>query len=202
MAAPVVEFFFDFISPYSYLAATRVDRMVARGGGTVRWRPFFLPGVLKAAGNSSPVTVPAKGSYMFKDLVDWAEFLGVPPLRVPDTFPFLAVAAGRVALALEAEGKLHEFSQRCFRRVWADGADVNDPGVLGELITSVGADAAAVLAKAQGQELKDALRANTDEAVRRGAFGAPTFFVGDEMFVGNDRLEFVERAVARLKEKA
>lgn len=194
--ARTVEFFFDFMSPFSYLASTRVEAMAARVGGTVRWRPFFLPGVLKATGNKSPIETPAKGTYMFKDLQDWARYLGLPPLVMPEAFPFLTVLADRVALVMDEKGRLKDFAEPTFRRVWAEGHDVSDLTTLKAILVGLGEDADAVLARAQSQELKDRLRANTDEAVQRGAFGAPTFFVGSEMFVGNDRLDFVERALA------
>lgn len=190
-----VEFLYDFMSPYSYLASTRVEAIVTRAGGTVRWRPVFLPGLMKATGNHGPTEVPAKALYVLKDVNDWARLLGLPPVVLPDPFPFLAAQANRVALVAEAQGKIRELSQRLFHRIWADGADCNSPEVLGGVLREVGLEPGPVLERAQRQELKDLLRKNTDEAVSRGAFGVPTFFVQDELFVGNDRLDFVERAL-------
>jgi len=192
-----VEFFYDFMSPYSYLASTRVETMVGRAGGAVRWRPVFLPGLMKAAQNPGAIGVPAKAAYAAKDLLDWAIFLGLPPLVVPESFPFLATQADRVALVVDGQGKIREFSERLFRRIWVDAADCGSPEVLGGVLRQLGLEPGPILDRAQSQELKDQLRKNTEEAAARGAFGVPTFFLGDEMFVGNDRLEFVERALKR-----
>jgi len=196
--ARTVEFFFDFISPYSYLASTRVEAMAKRVGATVRWRPFFLPGVMKATGNHGPTSIPAKAAWVWKDVQDWSKYLGLPPMVLPETFPFLATQANRVALVMDEKGRIREFAEPTFRRIWVEGHDVSDPATLAAILTGLGEDPAPILERAQSQELKDRLRANTDEAVQRGAFGAPTFFVGDELFVGNDRLDFVERALAAL----
>lgn len=192
-----VEFFFDFMSPYSYLASTRVEAMVGAAEGTVRWRPCYLPGLLRATGNVGPGQIPAKGAYAFKDLLDWTEHLGMPPLIVPETFPFAAAQADRCALVALDEGKGPAFSKAMFAAIWRDGKDPNDAAVVAEVLTACGLDAAAVAAKAASPELKERLKAETDEAVRRGAYGVPTFFVGDEMFVGNDRLDFVVRRLQR-----
>jgi 2-hydroxychromene-2-carboxylate isomerase len=196
--ARTVEFFFDFVSAYSYLASTRVEAMAERVGATVRWRPFFLPGVLKAAENPGPSTIPAKLAYVWKDVQDWSKYLGLPPMVLPETFPFITVLADRVALVMDEKGRLRHFAEPTFRRIWVEGGDVSNPDTLAAILTGIGEDPAPILARAQTQELKDRLRANTEEAVARGAFGAPTFFVGDELFVGNDRLDFVERALAAL----
>ncbi|MEW6434614.1 MAG: 2-hydroxychromene-2-carboxylate isomerase [Myxococcota bacterium] len=194
----IVEFFFDFMSPYSYLASTRVRAMGERVGATVRWRPFFLPGVMKATGNHGPTSIAAKAAYVFKDLQDWAKYLGLPPVVLPEAFPFLTVLADRVALVMDEKGRLEDFAVPTFRRIWAEGHDVSDPKTLEAILVGLGEVPGPILERAQSQELKDRLRGNTDEAVQRGAFGAPTFVVGDELFVGNDRLDFVERALAAL----
>jgi 2-hydroxychromene-2-carboxylate isomerase len=187
-----LEFFYDFTSPYSYLASTQVEAAAARAGAAVRWRPFLLGGVFKATGNRAPLETPAKGRHMLVDLQRWARRLGVP-LRFPGTFPIPTVLALRCALAAEGEGKLVPFSQAVFRAAWADEQDVSSPEVLAGLADDVGLDGTTLLPAAPG--FKEALIRQTNEAVERGAFGAPTFFVGDELFVGNDRLDFVEEAL-------
>lgn len=192
-----VEFFFDFMSPYSYLAATRIEAMVAAVGATVTWRPCFLPGLMKATGNRGPAEIPAKALYVLKDVNDWAEHLGLPPVILPDTFPFLATQANRCALVANDEGKGAVFARAMFDAIWRDRRDPNDPAVLAEVLTQVGLDATKVLEVAGSPASKDRLRAATDEAVAKGAFGVPTFFVGDEMFVGNDRLDFLVKRLAR-----
>jgi 2-hydroxychromene-2-carboxylate isomerase len=187
-----LEFFYDFTSPYTYLASTRVEAVAARAGAAVRWRPFVLGGVFKATGNRAPLETPAKGRHMLVDLDRWARRLGVP-LRFPAAFPFSPVLALRCALAAEGQGKLVPFSRAVFHAAWAEERDVTSPEVLSGLAAGVGLDGPALLAAAPA--FKEALVRQTSEAVERGAFGAPTFFVGDELFTGNDRLDFVEEAL-------
>ncbi len=188
-----LEFFYDFVSPYSYLASTRVEEVARRAGATLRLRPFLLGGVFKATGNHAPLETPAKLRHMHLDLARWSRRLGVP-LNFPVAHPFPTVLALRAALAAEAQGKLAPFTHAVFRAAWVDGRDVSSADVLAALAAGVGLDGPALIAAAPGQ--KEALMAQTDEAVRRGSFGAPTFFVGDELFVGNDRLDFVQEALA------
>jgi len=188
-----LEFFYDFVSPYSYLAATRVEAEVARVGGTVRFRPFLLGGVFNATGNKAPIEVAAKGPYLATDCARWARRLGVP-FAWPPKFPVLTVLPLRAAFAAEKAGQLVPFTHAIYRAYWAEGRDVSDPAVVTEAATRAGLDGAALVAAAPAY--KDALKAQTQEAVDRGSFGAPTFFVGDEMFIGNDRLDFAIEALA------
>jgi 2-hydroxychromene-2-carboxylate isomerase len=192
-----LDFFFDLMSPYSYLAATQVPALAERTGATVHWRPLYLPGVMKATGNHGPTAIAAKAMYSFKDCNDWAKHYGLPELRLPDDFPFISVTADRCAMVAEEQGKLIPFVQRMFRKIWAEGGNCNDPAVIAQVLTEVGLDPEATLARAGTEEIKAKLRKNTDEAIERGAYGVPTFYVGDEMFVGNDRLMFVEKALTK-----
>lgn len=185
------------MSPYSYLASTQVSALAERTNATLRWRPLYLPGVMKATGNTGPTSIAAKAMYSFKDLNDWAKVYQLPPIELPDHFPFTAVLANRVGLVAEEQGKLPEYAQKMFSRIWAERADCNDPAMVGGVLGQLGLDAEAVIARAGTEEIKARLKKNTDEAVERGAFGVPTFYVGDEMFVGNDRLHFVEQALKR-----
>jgi 2-hydroxychromene-2-carboxylate isomerase len=187
-----LEFFYDFVSPYSYLASTRVEALAARTGATVRFRPFLLGGVFRATGNRAPVEVEAKGRHMWTDLGRWARHLGVPLAR-PPVFPTSTVLALRVALLAEERGKLVPYTHAAFRAYWGEGRDLAQADVVQAVASSVGLDGAALVAAAP--TMKERLAAQTQEAVDRGAFGAPTFFVRGEMFVGNDRLEFVEEAL-------
>ncbi len=189
-----LEFFYDFVSPYSYLASTRVEALASRTGAALRYRPFLLGGVFKATGNHAPVEVALKGKHMAVDLQRWAKRLGVP-FAFPTPFPFATVLALRAALAADKMGKLGPFSQGVFRAAWVEGRDVSSPEVVASVAGATGLDGAALLAAAPKE--KEALIAATEAAVKRGAFGAPTFFVGEEMFVGNDRLDFVEEALRR-----
>jgi 2-hydroxychromene-2-carboxylate isomerase len=188
-----LEFFYDFVSPYSYLASTRVEAEAARVGGTVRFRPFLLGGVLKATGNRAPLETPAKLAHMWTDLQRWARRLGVPLSR-PPAFPVPTVLPLRTALAAEQAGGLVPFTHALYRAYWVEGRDVSQPAVVEEVARGAGLDGAALVASAPGY--KEALARQTQEAVDRGAYGAPTFFVGGEMFVGNDRLDFALEALA------
>ncbi len=188
-----LEFFYDFVSPYSYLASTRVEAEVTRVGGKLRFRPFLLGGVFNATGNKAPIENPAKGRHLATDLGRWAKRLGVP-FAWPAQFPLLTVLPLRAAFAAEKAGVLVPYTHAVFRAYWAEGRDISSPAVVQEVATKAGLDGAALVAEAPG--FKDALKAQTQEAVDRGSFGAPTFFVGEEMFIGNDRLDFAIEALA------
>jgi 2-hydroxychromene-2-carboxylate isomerase len=183
-----LEFFYDFVSPYSYLASTQVEGLARRTGATLRWRPFLLGGVFKSTGNRAPIETVAKGKHMWTDLDRWARKLEVP-LRRPRVFPVPTVLALRAALAAPPEA-LPAASRALFKAVWADDREVGNPATLAAILGEAGLDGPALVAAAPAQ--KEALTRQTQEAVDRGAFGAPTFFVGSELFVGNDRLDFVE----------
>jgi 2-hydroxychromene-2-carboxylate isomerase len=191
-----LEFFFDYTSPYSYLAATQVEALCARTGATLRWRPFLLGAVFKATSNASPATVPLKARYMYKDLGDWTRLYGLPEIRFPPSFPMNSMKADRLGMVAEEQGKLAAFTHAVYRAVFAEGRDAAEERVLCEVLAEIGLDPKASLQRADSPEIKERLRANTDDAVKRGAFGAPTFFVDEsDMYVGNDRLPFVERAL-------
>ena len=189
-----LEFFFDFTSPYSYLASTQVEGVAARTGATLRYRPFLLGGVFKATGNRAPIETVAKGRHMWTDLTRWAKRLEIP-LRRPQTFPVPSILALRAVLAAPPEA-LPTACHAVFKAIWAEDREVGKPEVLAAVLTEVGLDGQALVAAAPG--LKEALAAQTQEAVDRGAFGAPAFFVGGELYMGNDRLDFVEEALRRL----
>ena len=187
------------MSPYSYLASTGIEGVVQRTGATLRLKPLYLPGVMRATGNKSPIETPSKALYTLKDLNDWAQHHALPPIILPDKFPFSAAQADRVAIVVGelAPAKQLRLVVEVFKQTWVARADTNAPEVLTPLLAALELDARAVLDRAQSEEVKAKLRANTDEAIERGAFGVPTFFVGDQMFVGNDRLHFVEAALKK-----
>ena len=151
---------------------------------------------MQASKNSPPITVPNKGRYMFTDIQRWAKRYGVPANPNPH-FPVNTLHAMRAAVAAVDEPKFADFHRAMFRAVWVDGQNLADEAVLTSVIDAAGLDGAALLARSRDQAVKDTLRRNSEEAVERGAFGAPTFFVGDEMFWGNDRLDFLEEALAK-----
>ncbi len=186
-----IEFFWDAASPYTYLAATQIEPLVARAGGKLVWRPFLLGKVFEATGNRMPASVPAKAKHLFCDVQRWAQHYGVP-VAFPKVFPVNSVLALRAGIAASAQGRGAEFARAAMKAYWADGTDISQPGAVSAIAASVGLDGPALLLQAQEQPVKDQLRANTEEAVKRGAFGAPTFFVGERMFWGNDRLVLLE----------
>jgi 2-hydroxychromene-2-carboxylate isomerase len=191
-----LEFFYDFVSPYSYLASTRVEAVAARAGATIRWRPFLLGGVFKATENHAPIENPAKGRHMWVDLERWARRLGVPFKR-PDPFPYSSILALRAAFAAEAAGTLVPYTHAVYRAAWGEGRDVASPEALAAVLTAAGLDGPGLVAAAPGH--KEALMKQTQSAIDRGAFGAPACFVGEQLFIGNDRLDFVEEALKALK---
>jgi len=196
MSTKAVEFFFDFGSPASYLAWTQLPAICAAVGARLVYRPMLLGGVFQATGNASPVTVPAKGKYMLTDLARFARRHGVP-MRFNPYFPIntLALMRGAVGLQMREPQRFDDYVSAVFKAMWVEGRNMGDPRVFGETLAPAGLEPQGILALTADQAVKDALKANTEEAVRRGAFGAPTMFVGDAMFFGQDRLDFVREAL-------
>jgi 2-hydroxychromene-2-carboxylate isomerase len=190
---PTLEFFFDFSSPYSYLASTQLQGLAERTGARIRWRPFLLGALFKAIQTAPPINNMARAAYMMKDLQDWSRHYGLPPLQLPQPFPFLSVKSLRLALVAEEQGRMPAFGLRMFRAVWQEGLDATSDDVLSGALRDAGLDPSASLARTEAPEIKERLKKNGEEALERGVFGAPTFFIGDEMFFGNDRLAFVEQ---------
>ncbi|MDY6943920.1 MAG: 2-hydroxychromene-2-carboxylate isomerase [Pseudomonadota bacterium] len=190
MTEKVVEFFWDVVSPYTYLAATQMAKLKAQTGAEVRWRPFLLGGVFKATRNQPPANLPAKAKYMPRDLQTWAAYYDVP-FAFPSSFPANTLLAMRGATLIEDADKLEAYALGLFAAHWERGEDISQPGLVAEIASAAGLDGEALVARAGEQEAKDRLRRNTEEAVERGAFGAPTFFVGEQLFWGNDRLPLI-----------
>ena len=194
----IVEFYFDFGSPAAYLAFTQLPALCAETGATVVWKPMLLGGVFQATGNHSPVTIPAKALYVFKDFARFARRYGVPLNNNP-FFPINTLTLMRAAAGLQMRGdtRFGDYVQAMFHAVWVDAKNMNDPATVGAAWHGAGFDAAAMLALANEQPVKEQLKTLTQQAVERGIFGAPTFFVGDTMFWGQDRLDFVREALTR-----
>jgi 2-hydroxychromene-2-carboxylate isomerase len=192
-----LEFFFDLLSVYSYLASTQVEAVCARTGAALAWRPFLLGAVFKATENASPLSNPHKAAYLMKDVQRWVDHYGLPPLTFPAEFPFRVVDADRLVLVAGEQGKAGAFARAAFKAIWAEGKDLGTREALAEVLRAVELDPTVALERAGSIEIKDALKRNGEEAVSRGAYGAPTFFIGDEMYLGNDRLAFVERALSK-----
>jgi 2-hydroxychromene-2-carboxylate isomerase len=193
-----LDFFYEFASTYSYIAAMRIAPLAKAAGVTVRWRPFLLGPIFKAQGwDTSPFNLyPAKGRYMVRDCERQCAALGMA-FRLPEPFPQSTLTAARVALVGLSEGWGEDFSRAVYRAQFAEGHNVGDPAVIAGIVNTLGHDGAAVMARAQSDEVKGKLRAQTEEAQRLGIFGAPCFIARDELFWGNDRLEqaldFVKR---------
>jgi 2-hydroxychromene-2-carboxylate isomerase len=190
-----LEFFFDYGSPYSYLASTQVEALARRAGAELKWRPFLLGAVFKATGNISPAANAYKARYMYKDLVDWTRRYELPDFVLPDGFPASSLLADRLGLVAQERGMLPAFTQALYREVFAKGKDVSDVAVLRGVLAGTGMPTDESLARAEAPEIKQRLRDNTEDAVTRGAFGAPTFFIGEDMYFGNDRMMLVEKAL-------
>ena len=186
-----IEFFYDVGSHYSYLAAVQMDSLAADTGRPVVWRPILLGGVFKGSGNQAPISVPSRGPYLAKDLQRCSEQLGVA-FRMPSRFPLNTLQPMRY-LCGAPDSELKEASLRLFRAYWFDDMDISSPEVLAGLF---GAHA---VARASDEAVKQKLKDNSEEVVRRGAFGAPTFFVGDEMFFGADRIPQMRWWLAKRK---
>jgi len=196
---PEIDFFYEFASSYSYIAAMRIAPVAKAAGVTVRWRPFLLGPIFKAQGwDTSPFNLyPAKGRYMVRDCERQCAALGLT-FRLPEPFPQNTLLAARVATAALDEDWGEDFSRTIYRAEFAEGRNIGDPSVVAEIVQALGQNHAAVLARAQSDEIKGRLRAETEEAQRLGIFGAPSFVAGGELFWGNDRLEqaldFVKRS--------
>ena len=191
-----VEFHYDYGSPAAYLAWTQLPRLAQETGATVDMRPLLLGGVFQATGNRSPVSVPAKGRYVFEDFARFARRYGVP-LNPNPHFIINTLVPMRAAIGLQMREphRLPDFDTAMFRSIWIDAQNLNDPEVVARVWSAAGFDAAALLALASDPEVKERLKTATQSAVDRGVFGAPTFFVGDQMFWGQDRIDFVKEAL-------
>jgi 2-hydroxychromene-2-carboxylate isomerase len=190
MARPVLDFWFDFASTYSYPSAMRIGALADAARIDVRFRPFLLGPIFKALGwETSPFNLyPAKGRNMWRDLERLCADLSLPFVR-PDPFPQNSLLAARVALAVP-QTKRDAFCTAVFRMQFVDGRRIDQRDAIGTILAGLDTDPAALLAAAQTDAIKDQLRAATAEAQQLGVFGAPTFITPDgELFWGNDRLE-------------
>lgn len=193
------EFFFDIASGYSWLAATQVEALAARTGARAIWRPFSLGFAFRATGNETPARIPAKAEWLKADLARWARRYGIA-YTYPSRFPIASMGALRLLVAarrLEGDAAVPGLAATLFDAAWGHDRDVADPRVLARCAQEAGLDPEPLLAALEAPETKAQLKANTDDAIARGVFGAPAFFVDGELHWGNDRLDFVEDALRR-----
>ena len=192
-----VEFYFDLGSPATYLAYTQLPKICEQTDSQLIYVPILLGGVFKATGNASPATIPAKGRYMFMDLDRYAKRYGVP-LKINPHFPIntLMLMRAVTGVQLRQPERFAAFIDCLFKALWIDGRNLNDPATVAAVLSENGFDPEEILALTADEEVKAALKETTEKAVQRGVFGAPSMFVGDQLFFGQDRLDFVIEALS------
>ena len=197
MPAPI-DFYFDFSSPYGYVASHRIDAIAAKHGRAATWRPFLLGAVFKVAGTGPLTNYPLKGDYSVRDFQRSARLYGVP-FTMPTKFPVNGLLASRIYYWLEqsAPERAKPFAQAAYAAYFSGDRDITAAAVIGDVAAQVGIDPAAALAASEKPEIKNRLRQATDEAIQvRGVFGSPFVIVDGEPFWGSDRLDMVERWLA------
>ena len=192
-----VEFFFDVGSPYTYLAYHQLPKIAKARNADIVWRPMLLGGVFQATGNSSPATVPLKGRHSATDLARWANYFGVS-IKTNPHFPIntLQLMRGAVGMQMRSDEEFHRYLSAVFSAMFEQPHNLGAPEELAAVLGAAGISPVLFLDLIKDDKVKEKLKANTAEAVARGVFGAPTFFVGDDMYWGQDRLHFVDLALA------
>lgn len=190
-----VDFYYDFGSPAAYLAWTQLPAICEKHGATLNYEPMLLGGLFQATGNATPVNVKPKGEWMFVDLKRFADRYGVP-FNMNPYFILNTLALMRGAVWAKREGHVEPYNEAMYRAVWVDGRNMEDPQEIAAVVTGAGLDAKAMGEAIQQPDIKQALIAATQQAQERGAFGAPTMFVGGQMHFGQDRLDWVDEALA------
>ena len=196
MPAPL-EFYFDFSSPYGYLASHLIEPVAAKHGRSVDWKPYLIGAVFKVAGTQPLVAYPLKGEYSKRDFERTARLYKIP-FQLPPKFPVGSVAAARgyYWLATAAPDRAASYAKAVYSAYFADGRDISDPAVVADIAAESGIDRAAFVAAIELPEVKARLKGATDTAIARGVFGAPFFFVDGEPFWGADRIDMVDRWLA------
>ena len=191
-----VEFYFDLGSPYSYLAYYRLLQMAERQEIQIVYKPILLGGVFKATGNRSPIEIPVKGVYSILDMQRWSEYYHIPMQMNPhfpmNTLTLMRILTGVQLLHLE---KFEQVLKLLFDAMFGTPQNLNEPTVLAEVLKPSGFSVEDIMSMVQSDVVKQKLITETEQAIQRGLFGAPTFLVGDEMYWGQDRLHFVEQAL-------
>jgi 2-hydroxychromene-2-carboxylate isomerase len=195
MSIPKLHYFFDYSSPYCYLGTQRIESVAQSAGAELVWKPILLGGIFKSLGGPMvPLTASpqVKQDYNMTDMRRWAEHFSIP-FSWPSQFPMNTVKALRITMQLDDPAP---FIHRVYRAYWAENQDISDPSVLTEILNELGL-AHALLANTADPEIKRLLIDATQEALDRGVFGAPTCLVGDELYFGQDRFQFVASAIKR-----
>ena len=205
----MIEFFFDCSSPWTYLAFHNIQPLAAELKAPVSWRPILVGGIFNSINPSVYAMrenpVPAKSAYMLKDLQDWSRHAGLKIIMPPRVFPVNSVKAMRGCIWLDQQGtrtpetpsQMLPFATAVFEAYWAREQDISQDDVLADICESNGISVKAFFEGIGQQAIKDQLKANTEEVIRRGGFGSPTLFVGDDMYFGNDRLPLLRSAVLK-----
>lgn len=198
----MIEFFFDCSSPWTYLAFHNIPPLAAEFGEEIVWKPILVGGVFNAVNPSVYASrekpVPAKARYMLKDLGDWARLSGLAIKMPPSVFPVNSVKAMRGCVWLLPQGKMVDFATKTFEAYWGRDEDISKDDVLMRICQSAGVDPGSFFEAIARPDIKDTLRANTDELIARGGFGSPTIFVDDvDMYFGNDRAPLIRAALER-----
>jgi 2-hydroxychromene-2-carboxylate isomerase len=189
-----LEFLFDFGSPASYLAYRRLPALAARTGARIVYEPMLLGAVFKATGNASPAAIPAKGRWTGADFRRWAKRHNTE-FNFNPHFPINTLHLMRGATGLIEDTRFMTYCDMVFDAMWRDPKNLGDPAELARVVRRAGVEPDDFKALIERDEVKERLKATTEAAVARGVFGAPTFFVGEEMFFGQDRMDFVEEAL-------
>jgi 2-hydroxychromene-2-carboxylate isomerase len=193
-----IEFIFDVGSPYTYLAYHQLPKIAEQHGVEILWTPVLLGGIFQATGNQSPAEIPAKARYSNIDLQRWANAGGLT-MRMNPHFPIntLPLMRGAVAMQMRSPEEFQRYLRAVFSAMFEKPRNLNLPAEIGAVIAEAGFDPMAFMEQINDQKVKERLKENTSNAVVRGVFGVPTFFVGDEMFWGQDRLNFVTAAFSK-----
>jgi 2-hydroxychromene-2-carboxylate isomerase len=203
----MIEFFFDCSSPWTYLAFHNIQPLAAELEVPIYWRPILVGGIFNSINPSVYAMrenpVPAKQAYMLKDLQDWSRHAGLKIVMPPKVFPVNSVKAMRGCIWLDqadpistdAPPQMVKFAKAVFEAYWADQADISQDDVLADICEALGINVKSFFEGISHAAIKDQLKANTEEVIRRGGFGSPTMFVGDDMYFGNDRLPLLRAAV-------
>jgi len=191
-----IEFLFDVGSPTAYLAWSQLPALCERTGAELVYVPVLLGGIFKAIGNKAPGTIPAKGMYMMRDLARYSARYQVP-LTMNPHFPVNTITPMRIITAATDTPEQDTIITAFYSAMWREPCNLSDANEITRVLNEAGLDAQAWLDKAASDEVKEQLKVNTEAAIKRGVFGAPTMFVGNEMFFGQDRLDFVEEEVKK-----